>query len=290
MKILITGKNSYIGNSVREWLNNKEPSYQIDLISLKNIDLNSISFKSYDVIFHVAGIAHISSSKKLIPEYFKVNRDLAIDVAKKAKEEGVKQFIFTSTMAIYGKDSKIGINVPIDVEKPQPTSAYGQSKLEADLTIQKLNSSNFKTAVLRIPMVYGKYAKGNFLKLYKLANYLSILPKINNKRSVIHINNLAEIVRIIIKNNMYGIFFPQDKEFFNTNYFICKIRNMKSKKTIITSFLNPLIVFISLFFKGTLKIYGNKFYDPSISELKGNSYQINELIDVIIELNKTIIS
>jgi UDP-glucose 4-epimerase len=107
MRILITGKNSYIGNSVKAWLNEKEPFFFVDEVSLRNVDLKTVSFKNYDVIFHVAGIAHIFSNKKLLTEYFKVNRDVAIEVAKKAKQEGVKQFIFTSSMAIYGDDRPI---------------------------------------------------------------------------------------------------------------------------------------------------------------------------------------
>ena len=95
MRILITAKNSFIGKSVKAWLNEKEPSFIVEEISLRKIDLRTISFKSYDVIFHVAGIAHVSSNKKLIPEYFRVNRDLAIEVANKAKKEGVKKIIFT---------------------------------------------------------------------------------------------------------------------------------------------------------------------------------------------------
>ena len=115
MKILITGKNSYIGNSVKSWLNEKEPSFIVDEISLRNIDLKTISFNDYDVIFHVAGIAHISSNKKLIPDYFRVNRDLAIELANKAKKDFVKLFIFTSSMAIYGNDKPIGDLFPIDI-------------------------------------------------------------------------------------------------------------------------------------------------------------------------------
>ena len=163
MKILITGKSSYIGNSVKSWLNKTEPHFLVHEISLRNIELSSISFKSYEVIIHVAGIAHISTNKKFIPEYFKINRDLAIEVAIKAKEEGVKQFIFISSIAIYGDDMPIGNFKPIDTNKPTPTNAYGQSKLEAHLEIQKLQNNLFNASILRIPMVYGKSAKGIFL-------------------------------------------------------------------------------------------------------------------------------
>ncbi len=98
--------------------------------------------------FSCSGIAHITSSKKLIPQYFRVNRDLAIEVANKAKEEGVRQFIYTSSIAIYGDDLPIGIVKSIDINKPSPTDAYEQSKLEAEIDIQKLNYDKFKLSIL----------------------------------------------------------------------------------------------------------------------------------------------
>jgi nucleoside-diphosphate-sugar epimerase len=284
MKILITGKNSYIGNSVKVWLNIKEPTFKVEEYSLRNIDLKTISFKDYDVVFHVAGIAHISSKKKLIPEYFKVNKDLAIGVAEKAKEEGVKMFIFTSTMAIYGDDRPIGDFKPIEINKPSPTNAYGQSKLEADLAIQKLNDNNFKVTILRLPMVYGVWSKGNFPKLEKIANKLLFFPKINNKRSVINILSLAELIRIIINKNVGGIFYPQDNDYFSTSNFVKGYRLKFGRKTVFIPFLKTVLKFLSLFIKPINKIYGNKYYELRHSIYKNLSYQIENINSYIKKL------
>lgn len=274
MRILITGKHSYIGSSVKAWLNEKEPTFLVDEISLRNIDLNTLSFKNYDVIFHVAGIAHITSNKKMIPEYFKINRDLAIEVAKKAKEEGVKQFIFTSTMAIYGDDRSIGDFRPIDVQQPSPTNAYGQSKLQADEAIQKLQDQNFKVSTLRIPMVYGVNSKGNFPKLEKLARKVSIFPKLENIRSVINVLSLSELIRLLIIKKKHGVFYPQDKEYFSTSNFINTYRKKIHKKTIFIPFLTLILKFLATFIRQINKIYGNKFYDAKVSNIVGLNYQI----------------
>lgn len=284
MRILITSKNSYIGNSVKAWLNEKEPSFKVEEISLRNVELNKVSFKEYDVIFHVAGIAHISSSKKLIPEYFRVNRDLAIEVANKAKQEGVKQFIFTSSMAIYGDDRPIGDFTPIDVNNPKPTNPYGQSKLEADLSIQKLEANNFSVSILRIPMVYGKTAKGNFLKLVNVSQKLSIIPKIQNKRSVLHINNLSELVRLIILGKHKGLFYPQDINYFDTTKFITLFRLSKGKKTFKIPFSSVIVIMIAFFIKAVNKIYGNKYYEINQSIIKNINYQLFSIEDVILEI------
>jgi UDP-glucose 4-epimerase len=279
MKILITGKNSYIGNSFNQWIKENEPSFEVDQVSLRNKNLNDISFKGYDVIFHVAGIAHIASNKKLIPEYFKINRDLAIEVAKKAKEEGIKQFIFISSMAIYGDDLPIGVIKPIDVNTPKPTNAYGQSKLEADLAIQKLYDESFKTVILRIPMVYGKNAKGNFPKLYKFSKRFFIFPKIENQRSVLNVNNLSRLVSYLIKYISNGIYYPQDSEYLETVKLIKIIRT--KKPTILLNWFNFLIKVISRKFIVINKIFGNKFYDQSISIIRYYNYQIDNIYGFI---------
>jgi nucleoside-diphosphate-sugar epimerase len=284
MRILITAKNSFIGKSVKAWLNEKEPSFIVEEISLRKIDLRTISFKSYDVIFHVAGIAHVSSNKKLIPEYFRVNRDLAIEVANKAKKEGVKKIIFTSSMSIYGDDRPIGDFKPIKTNNPSPTNAYGQSKLEADIAIQKLQDPNFDCAILRIPMVYGTYSKGNFLKLVKISNKLPIFPKLVNKRSILHIKNLAELIRLILVKNLTGVFYPQDKKYLNTNDLIFLNRSINGKKTIFIPFFSLILSFLGLFNKTVNKIYGNKFFESNQSIVRGINYQLFSLEDVIREL------
>ncbi len=281
MRILITGKNSYIGNAFTAWINKRDKNLIVDQISLRENKLDSMSFGSYDVILHVAGIAHISSNKKLIPEYFRVNRDLAIETAKKAKKEGVKQFILTSSMAIFGDDLPIGHYHSIDLTKLKPTNAYGKSKLEADLAIQKMTDTSFKVVILRIPMVYGKNSKGNLPKLEKIASKLLFYPKITNIRSVLNIDNLSRLIHQLILKNISGVFYPQDKTFFDTNKFIKAIRLKKNKRTIILPFTKYLIKFIAFFIKSINKIYGNKFYDQAISDIPSIKYQLEDYYSYI---------
>lgn len=284
MKLLITGKNSYIGNAVNNWLKLKVPNLIVHQISFRNLELKNFSFKDYDSILHVAGIAHISSNKNLISQYFKINRDLAIEVAIKAKSEGIKQFIFISTMAIYGDDRNIGDFKPVDIDKPSPTSAYSQSKLDADLTIQNLQDENFKVSILRIPMVYGKTAKGNFLKLINISKKFPIFPKIKNIRSVLHINNLSELIRLIILNKINGVFYPQDQKYFNTTDFISSYRTGIGKITLFIPFFSFLLCSVGFFFKSVNKIYGNKFYECKYSQINNINYQLFSISDVINEL------
>lgn len=164
-RILITGKNSYIGSRFQEWLAKHPDKYKVDAISLRDESWKEKDFSEYDVVYHVAGIAHRKETKENRELYYKVNRDLAYEVAKKSKQDGIKQFIFLSTMSVYGLESGV-----IDEHTPlKPKSNYGKSKLQAEELIKPLEDDSFKIAILRPPMVYGKGCKGNYPRLAKLA-------------------------------------------------------------------------------------------------------------------------
>ena len=185
-KILITGKNSYIGNSLVRWLGYYHNRYSIDSISLKSDDWKKKKFSEYDVVLHVAGIAHIKETKENEGLYYKVNRDLTYEIAQKAKTEGVKQFIFLSSMSVYGiMEGVISADTPL-----KPNSAYGKSKLEGEKLIENLHDASFTVAILRPPMVYGNNCRGNYTKLAALALKTPVFPKVDNKRSMIYIDNL----------------------------------------------------------------------------------------------------
>lgn len=260
-KILITGANSYIGTNVEKWLLKEPDKYYVETLDMKDPNWINFDFSKFDVVYHVAGIAHVSSKKKLAPLYFKVNRDLAIETAKKAKDSGVKQFIFMSSMIIYGKDNKIGDFRHVDVNKYAPTNAYGQSKLEADLAIQEMNDLTFKTVVIRTPVVYGPGSKGNFPRLQKLALKLPIFPNIENQRSMIYIDNLCMIIKYMIDNDIEGVFYPQNNEYVRTKDIIKLTRELNGKKYRETKIFNWLIKFGSLFIPTINKVFGNKTYD-----------------------------
>jgi UDP-glucose 4-epimerase len=274
MKVLITGRNSYIGSSVKAYIEKQDSSIDITEISLRNIDINLIDFSSYDVVFHVAGIAHISENKSLEKQYFLINRDLAIQVAERAKIQGVKKFIFASSLAIYGKDNYFWNQNPIEVEEYSPTSAYGKSKLEADLYLQTLSSNQFKVYILRLPMVYGPNSKGNLPKLERLADKLFILPNFKNIRSVLHIDNLSKLCSDLIKYNLSSrVFLPQDNLYFSTSEFMTLYRKNKNK-VVIKSFLLSLLVFLGAFlFKFINKVFGNKFVPLNLSKISEIDYQ-----------------
>ena len=93
-RVLVTGANSFVGTSVERWLMREPDKYQVDTVDTMDGVWKQADFSKYDVVFHVAGIAHVDPKPEMAPLYYKVNRDLAIEVAKWAKSHGVKQFIY----------------------------------------------------------------------------------------------------------------------------------------------------------------------------------------------------
>lgn len=265
-KVLITGKNSYIGTSVEKWLLKEPDKYQVATLDLMSPDWKSHNFSTYDTIFHVAGIAHIKETPKNRDLYFKVNRDLTLEVAKLAKDSKVNHFIFLSSMSVYGIDE----GVITKSTKEQPKTAYGISKLEAESLLKSIESSDFKVAILRPPMVYGDGCKGNYNTLIHFAERFPFFPSIRNKRSMLFIDTLCEFVKDIINRNANGLFFPQNVEYSCTSNLVMDIAKKNGKTIMLLPFLNPLIRFLMIC-PGkigiiTKKAFGNLVYDSSMSK------------------------
>lgn len=268
-KILITGESSYIGASFKNWVSQYEGKYEVDTISVRHKNWKNKSFKKYDVVLHTAGIAHIKETKENKSLYYKVNRDLAIEVAKKSKEDGVNQFILLSSMSVFGVEQ--GIITTDTVEKPK--TSYGISKLEAENEIKKLIDEKFIVSIVRPPMVYGKGCKGNYVSLDKLTNKVPFFPKVENKRSMIYIDNLSEFIRIIIDEEIDGILYPQNEEYVCTTDMVKKISKYKSKNMFTIPGFNYLFKLASKKINIISKVFGDLVYEKQISDI-GYYYQI----------------
>ncbi|MCI8387073.1 MAG: NAD-dependent epimerase/dehydratase family protein [Clostridiales bacterium] len=283
-KILITGANSYIGVSVENWLKMNPESYSVDTIDMMDGTWKKYDFSSYDVVYHVAGIAHadvgnVSEETKQL--YYEVNTNLAIEVAEKAKNEGVAQFIFMSSMIVYS-----GCKEKMITEQtvPKALNFYGDSKLQADLKLQSMKNNNFKVVILRPPMIYGKGSKGNYPELAKLATKLPIFPKVSNKRSMLHIDNLCEFVKLMIDNEESGVFFPQNGEYTVTSTMVKMIANAKGHKIcLISGFgwaVNLMMKIPGKIGGLATKAFGSSVYEMSMSEYKEN-YRVRTLNESI---------
>ena len=289
-RVLITGANSYIGMSFEKYIKDNFPNdFEIDTVDMIDGSWREKSFKGYDTIYHVAGIAHSDSgkiSKEKEKLYRSVNTDLTIETAKKAKADGVKQFIFMSSMIVYGESAPIGKKRIITKDtEPKPANCYGDSKLQAELGILPLQDESFKVAIVRPPMIYGKNSKGNFPVLEKYAKKVKLFPYIRNERSMLYIGNLVEFIRLVIVNNDDGVFFPQNAEYSNTSELIKMIAEANDAKVHLLKGVSWLIRFLGVFIKRTNKVFGNLCYDFSMSTYK-NEYRRFSLKESILEMEK----
>lgn len=268
-RVLITGANSYIGCSFEAYIR----EHYSNALSVETVDMIDGSwrekdFSVYDVVFHVAGLAHAdvgNVSEKVKKKYYAINTDLAIETVQKAKSEGVKQFVFMSSMIVYG-----GLEHITKDTEPQPANFYGDSKWQADKGVRELQSEEFCVTVLRPPMVYGKGSKGNYPLLAKFAKKLPMFPKVTNKRSMLYIENLCEFLCLIMKEPQAGVFFPQNKELVNTSEMVKQIAAVSGHKIWVTSLLKPIVV-IGMKVPGKIgglfqKAFSDSYYDLEMSE------------------------
>lgn len=270
-KILITGENSFIGQSVEKFLEKSTDIYDITTIGVKGADWIHMDFGIYDTVFHVAGLAHADVnhvSEEIRDLYYSVNRDLAISVATKAKRDGAKQFIFMSSMIIYsGNNEKV---ITKDTE-PKAMNFYGDSKLQADKKIQLLNDSKFKAVILRPPMIYGKGSKGNYPKLAKMAKRMPFFPETCNKRSMLYIGNLCSFIKMMIDNNESGVFFPQNAEYTNTTELVKMIAKCSNHKIICLRSLGWIVNILKKI-PGKVGNLSNKAFGDMVYDLEMSKY------------------
>ena len=294
-KVLITGANSYIGTSFENWIKENPCGISADTLDMRGEAWKEADFRGYDAIFHVAGIAHADVGKVTEEQkalYYKVNCDLAVECAAKAKVAGVGQFVFMSSVIVYGDSAGMGSTKVITGDTPlSPANFYGDSKVKAEEGLQKLADPSFKIVILRPPMIYGKGSKGNYPLLATLAGKLPLFPNVENQRSMLYVGNLCKFVSLMLLNEEEGVFFPQNAEYVNTAEMVREIAAARGKKIRLTRIFNPILALIGKLGKApggpmvrlsglVNKAFGNLVIDKALSEY-GQVYQLYDLKESI---------
>ncbi|WP_285945495.1 NAD-dependent epimerase/dehydratase family protein [Dubosiella newyorkensis] len=265
-RVLITGKHSYLGGQVKQYLE-QFPDYEVEELDL-HTNWKDFDFSNYDSIFHVAGLAHSTPKEEDRSLYYQINTDLAYEVAQKAKESGCKQFIFMSSIIVYGNQVEtITSKTPL-----LPENFYGDSKRKAEEKIWPLNDENFRVCIVRPPMIYGPNSKGNYRLLSNFAKKIPLFPNVSNHRSMLFVGNFTAFIKGVIDHSSSGFFLPQNKEEVETRYLVKEIAKIHQRPMWISNIWNPLIQL----FKNQVyikKLFGNLVIDPSLSTF-GFDYQI----------------
>ena len=222
-----------------------------------------MDFREYDTVVDLAGIAHINNIRKSMePLFYSVNRDLTIELGKHAKENGVKHFIFFSSMNVYGDRCD---NIT-DRSATHPTSFYGDSKLQGDLGLRMLEDESFMVSSIRPPFVYGKGCKGNYNSISKIAKKTPIFPNYKNKKSMIYIDNLCEFIRLLIDKPESGYFTPQNKELVSTTDLVREIAMVAHHKAWFTKLFNWAVFVGNKISKLISRGFGNDNYALELSD------------------------
>lgn len=266
MKILITGANSFVGSSVEWWLLREPEKYEIDTVDTVGDNWRKADLSLYDAVFHVAGLAHVDPKPEMAPLYYKVNCDLALEIARAAREAGVGQFIFMSSMIVFHASKSLKGTAITPETEPAPNDFYGDSKLRAEIGLRKLETPDFKVAVLRPCMIYGPGNKGNFPRLARLAARTPVFPAWHNRRSMLYIDNLSEFVRQALDRRLSGTFHLQNREYADTVELVRALGRQANHSIFISRLFNPLVRVAAPFLKPVSKMFADQYYDRSLTD------------------------
>lgn len=281
MNLLITGSTGFVGNYFTTKYKNK---YNIKTFSFLKDDINSLNCSGVDIVFHLSALVHQMGGASAL-EYERVNVTQTLQLAQKAKESGVKQFVFMSTVKVYGEETN---NKYTENSVCNPEDEYGKSKLKAEKELQKLENESFKVSIIRTPIVYGYGVKANIKSLVNLVNKIPILPfgKIRNKRSMVYIGNICHLVDTVIQKEQSGIFLASDDEPLSTSELIELIAKNLDKKIYLLKipFFESLLKLLKPSFHK--RLYGSLEINNSLTKEKlnlKNPYSVEEGIRLMIK-------
>ena len=276
-KVMLIGIGGYIGGKFTEYINKYYPDWQVDSVDSKDKKWVDADFHGYDAVYNVSGLAHANARQGTNEQYYAVNGQLPIDVATKAKLEGVPLFVQMSSQIVYGDMSGLGEENIITPETiPSEPTIYGKSKMMAERGLQKLVDDTFHVAIMRPPLIYSEYARDNFPRLVNFAKKMPIFPKLKNKQSMVYVDNLCELVRLIIENNQGGIYYPQQEVYIETSKIVADIAKSVGNTIWLTSIFNPALKFLSKIEKFSFirKAFGNIAYDMNMSNHFDGKYRV----------------
>ena len=214
MKVLIVGKNSYIAQRTGAWFAKKPVPAEVEYISVRDDSWRQKNLTGFDAVIYTAAIVH---RKDAVPEeiYDAVNAQQPFAFAQAAKAAGVKQFVFLSTMGVYGQGKKLPAGNIVDENTPlKPFPGYGSSKLKGERLLQSLQDESFHVSIIRPANVYGRGCKGGYISGFaKITAKLPVLPRAfeGSRQGMLFVDNLAELCWLAVNADCSGVYPAQDR-------------------------------------------------------------------------------
>lgn len=256
-RILITGEHGWIGTAIRDRLNGTPDRYTAETVSLRNVRPETLDLRGFDAIVHAAAIVHRRETSRTESLFREINCELTAALAQAAKRDGVKLFVFFSTMSVYGMETGTVTKDTV----PKPVTQYGRSKLAAERRIAPLSDETFCVTILRPPVVFGPGAKGNPEKLFRLAKRLPFCPDFTNRRSMVSIDTLCKAVQRLLDAPRAGVFFPQEPEPVATCDLIERAMREQGRTPKRSRLLNPAIRILRACTRVGKKAFGDFVYE-----------------------------
>ncbi len=268
-RVIITGKNGYIANNLKRWIEGKNDGISAVLLDMRSPSWKEFEFAPEDVIVHAAALVHKDEGETAYSKYEAVNVKLTEELASCVKKVGCKYFLFISTEAVYGIRPSCFKATEITGQTPlKPYTKYGITKLAAEEVLTGLEDDDFKVGIVRSPFVYGPDCPGNYKTLRKLTLRVKICPKLKNKKSMIYIDNLCEFMYKLINDEKKGIFTPQNKTFITTCEIAREIARSNGIRIFESGLLNPFVVIASLAVGKIATAFSNEYYSEDISSFE----------------------
>lgn len=274
---MLVGIGGYIGGKFTDYINKNYPDWQIDAVDSMNRKWADADFHGYDAVYNVSGLAHANARHGSEKLYYEVNGQLPIDVATKAKAEGVPMFVQMSSQIVYGDMSGLGEDKVITAEiVPSEPTVYGKSKMMAERGLIALVDNSFQVALVRPPLIYSEFARDNFPRLVNFAKKMPVFPKLKNRQSMVYVDNLCELVKLIIEHNQGGVYYPQQECYIETSKIVADIAEAVGNKMWQTRLFNPALRFLSKMpmFDFIHKAFGSIVYDMKMSNHFDGKYRV----------------
>lgn len=218
--VLLTGASGFVGSAVlsiaKDYGIKVRPVYRSK--NLANLHSDSVFISSLDdstglteamigvdVVIHAAARAHVMRDEVIDPlnEYRRVNVDGTLSLARHAAIAGVRRFVFISSIKVNGEATLPDFPFTAD-DPPAPVDAYGISKAEAEAQLKLLSlETGMEVTIIRPPLIYGPFVKGNFASLISLVRKRLPLPlggATKNLRSLVGLDNLVDLILVCARH------------------------------------------------------------------------------------------